>query len=799
MGKATLIMVAVSVLVFGGMIYQVQQSSFEARAAEAENGEMVLAREVARSGLNAVVSQVKRDFDSWRSGYLGTMVRDGSFDASVSGTAAGPVEVTVDAYQNEEMYRIRTRLARLSSAAAAVIVDADSVEVSYDGSDFVLTGKDTRPASSGIPFSEGSGKGSFVNAVMTNANGAWLAFTDALTSTTDDNVRGKASETDVVNATLPVDPEDLYDEAVAHATQTYTSSQTFSGSTTIGAASAPAIVVVQGDATLSGDVKGYGMLVVEGDLTMTDNALWEGIILTLDADAVTLSGNARHYGALVIRDTEGDPDNLVEFEITGDQVIPQECYQASVTVLGAALSYGGTYDLMVTNQFTIGTDSFEPWGDYDLAVTGNVNDDANPRTYMADEDYPAGTAINVYGKSWMKYSGTSGSSNSNWYTWMAANTTVESQQIKVLKNGDPVPNIAGFLDQNSIEEFVADYVVDGYMVLEPNQAIYLFELGTTNVTGIDADFQDLVTLVTLSEGDGCPDGGDVGTGSLDVRLSGGTNDAEQSGSTVTTNSYDLDFGSQTVGMRFTNVTIPTDATITSAYIQFKANSSSSSGTTLNFYGQDTDNASAFSTSSNNISSRTKTSAVATWTPGSWSSGGAGSAQQTPNLSAVVQEIVDRDGWASGNALAFIVTGSGWRESESYEGSSSYAPLLHVEWTTPPPPPPPPPAFSISGNAGIYYSTEAIGKLAVYLPSVKASAWVVEQDRWIGKPTYDDVDETPTIDKVCHTTNGVSRTLSVSASAVDAHLAHGDTEGACVQESNGGGGHTVGGGITTGGQ
>jgi hypothetical protein len=114
----------------------------------------------------------------------------------------------------------------------------------------------------------------------------------------------------------------------------------------------------------------------------------------------------------------------------------------------------------------------------------------------------------------------------------------------------------------------------------------------------------------------------------------------------------------------------------------------------------------------------------------------------------------------------------------------------VEWTTPPPPPPPPPAFSISGNAGIYYSTEAIGKLAVYLPSIKASAWVVEQDRWIGKPTYDDADAAPTISRVCHIVAGVSRTLSVSASAVDAHLAHGDTEGACVLEGIGNGGGTI---------
>lgn len=30
--------------------------------------------------------------------------------------------------------------------------------------------------------------------------------------------------------------------------------------------------------------------------------------------------------------------------------------------------------------------------------------------------------------------------------------------------------------------------------------------------------------------------------------------------------------------------------------------------------------------------------------------------RTPDVSAIVQEIVDRDGWASGNAMAFILLG-----------------------------------------------------------------------------------------------------------------------------------------------
>ena len=52
----------------------------------------------------------------------------------------------------------------------------------------------------------------------------------------------------------------------------------------------------------------------------------------------------------------------------------------------------------------------------------------------------------------------------------------------------------------------------------------------------------------------------------------------------------------------------------------------------------------------------------------------------PDLASVIQEIVNRSGWVSGNALAIMVAGSGRRTAESYEGRATGAPLLHVEYS-----------------------------------------------------------------------------------------------------------------------
>ena len=112
---------------------------------------------------------------------------------------------------------------------------------------------------------------------------------------------------------------------------------------------------------------------------------------------------------------------------------------------------------------------------------------------------------------------------------------------------------------------------------------------------------------------------------------------------------------------------------------------------MNIHGQATDNAAAFTTSSTSVSSRPKTAASAVWQPAAWSSGNRGSAQQTPNLSGVVQEIVNRAGWMAGNAIVVIISGSDThrRRAASFDSRAADAPALHVEWTTGSTPPPPP--------------------------------------------------------------------------------------------------------------
>jgi hypothetical protein len=57
-----------------------------------------------------------------------------------------------------------------------------------------------------------------------------------------------------------------------------------------------------------------------------------------------------------------------------------------------------------------------------------------------------------------------------------------------------------------------------------------------------------------------------------------------------------------------------------------------------------------------------------------------------DISSIIQELIDQPGWVAGNAIEIIVgedtskpafTGS--RVAESYDGSASQAPLLHISY------------------------------------------------------------------------------------------------------------------------
>lgn len=135
--------------------------------------------------------------------------------------------------------------------------------------------------------------------------------------------------------------------------------------------------------------------------------------------------------------------------------------------------------------------------------------------------------------------------------------------------------------------------------------------------------------------------------------------------------------------RIASVAVPSGATIDAAYLRL------SSLVTLaptTFYAScwmvDADNP-ATPTTYDAIESAPRTAASSSWnnpavTNGAW--------VNTSSLAAAIQEVIDRPGWVSGNAMIAAVENNGSGASTylpfaSYNTSSSYAPILHIEYST----------------------------------------------------------------------------------------------------------------------
>ncbi len=169
------------------------------------------------------------------------------------------------------------------------------------------------------------------------------------------------------------------------------------------------------------------------------------------------------------------------------------------------------------------------------------------------------------------------------------------------------------------------------------------------------------------------------------RVNSSSDDAEeQTSGSVGLTSSDLELvqesSAQQIGIRFQGMDIPPGATIVNAWVQFQADETDTEATSLIIEAEANANPVTFSSSNGNISSRPRLPVSVPWSPVAWNTvNEQGPGQQTPNLALVIQEVVKQQNWSSGNSLVLIISGSGKRVADSYNGNQNGAPLLHVEY------------------------------------------------------------------------------------------------------------------------
>lgn len=180
----------------------------------------------------------------------------------------------------------------------------------------------------------------------------------------------------------------------------------------------------------------------------------------------------------------------------------------------------------------------------------------------------------------------------------------------------------------------------------------------------------------------------VSAATVNAQISVATDDADQDGlgSDTKLNNSPLNLGqNQYVGLRFVGHGLPDNAFILNASIRFTTESGQTGNSpSTRIVGEDADNAVTFVEVTDDITDRATTSASVVWNIPNWPTGGVSAVpQQTPDLSAVVQEIVDRPGWTTGNPLVIIFEPNGGdaeRLAWSFDGSAGDAAVLAIEYT-----------------------------------------------------------------------------------------------------------------------
>lgn len=131
--------------------------------------------------------------------------------------------------------------------------------------------------------------------------------------------------------------------------------------------------------------------------------------------------------------------------------------------------------------------------------------------------------------------------------------------------------------------------------------------------------------------------------------------------------------------RFNNVTVPQGTTITSAYLRITSDETKSDNILFTLKGIDEDDTADFTSDPD---SRAKTTAGVNWQINGQT---AGTEYTSPDIKTIIQEIIDRGGWASGNDLGIITQDNGTANDKigrfkAYDTSTTLCAELEINYS-----------------------------------------------------------------------------------------------------------------------
>lgn len=188
---------------------------------------------------------------------------------------------------------------------------AAATETSFSGTSFDINGTDqcgVAPAVPGIAVTDADLQTEIIN--NTTSDGG-------LESNQMNLITGAGGSPSVV--VVPPTSQTVTQLADAYLALTHTTltGTNFSGNDSWGTAATPRITRIDGNATISGSIDGYGVLIVDGALSISGNFTFNGLVIARGDIQVLITGNAGINGSMMLGESiTYDPQ--VELDVRGN-------------------------------------------------------------------------------------------------------------------------------------------------------------------------------------------------------------------------------------------------------------------------------------------------------------------------------------------------------------------------------------------------------------------------------------------------------------------------------------------------
>jgi len=294
MGKSMLIMVIGTAMIIGSLTLGLNNNSGRQLGSTVDYLKREQARLISDSGIEVYLEKLRED-KSLKGTFLNNSWGGGTYDVYISGPDSALVIKSIGHYEGTNhttVVNAKRDPITMPNVQSAMYISTNALNINLNGS-IDINGNDFN-----MDGSAGSGSPKPGVGVDNASDSAYVV--NNIKPKISKAIEGEGGTPSVHTVSDTTNWEELTQNLIFAADNTLPSGTYSSGN--LGTASQPKITYVNGDATFTGNLTGYGIMVINGDLTLSGTFDFYGVIILYGPSTITTNivGNCNVYGGTII-------------------------------------------------------------------------------------------------------------------------------------------------------------------------------------------------------------------------------------------------------------------------------------------------------------------------------------------------------------------------------------------------------------------------------------------------------------------------------------------------------------------